>query len=88
MHGAMSPLTQYAFMVWCLVKAQGQLYLYLYINRRTIGRYIIMVKMDDGSGGTCKEADVVYFKVKSQRSKTGIRTLYLPNRTFNTLPPC
>jgi hypothetical protein len=21
---------QYAFMVWCLVKAQGQLYLYLY----------------------------------------------------------
>jgi len=24
---AMLPLTQYAFMDWCLVKAQGQLYL-------------------------------------------------------------
>jgi hypothetical protein len=24
------PLPQYAFMAWCSVKAQGQLYLYLY----------------------------------------------------------
>jgi hypothetical protein len=30
MSGAIHPLPQYAFMVWCLVKAQGQLYLYLY----------------------------------------------------------
>jgi hypothetical protein len=29
MGGAIPPLTQYAFMAWCLVKAQGQLYLYL-----------------------------------------------------------
>jgi hypothetical protein len=28
--GAIPPLPQYAFMEWCLVKAQGQLYLYLY----------------------------------------------------------
>jgi len=28
MSGAILPLTQYAFMEWCLVKAQGQLYLY------------------------------------------------------------
>jgi hypothetical protein len=27
MHGAVPPLPQYVFMVWCLVKAQGQLYL-------------------------------------------------------------
>jgi len=28
MSGAIHPLPQYAFMAWCLVKAQGQLYLY------------------------------------------------------------
>jgi hypothetical protein len=26
MSGAIHPLPQYAFMAWCLVKAQGQLY--------------------------------------------------------------
>jgi hypothetical protein len=26
MIGAIPPLSQYAFMAWCLVKAQGQLY--------------------------------------------------------------
>jgi hypothetical protein len=30
MSGAISPLPQYAFMAWCSVKAQGQLYLYHY----------------------------------------------------------
>jgi hypothetical protein len=29
MSGAILPLPQYAFMAWCLFKAQGQLYLYL-----------------------------------------------------------
>jgi hypothetical protein len=29
MSGAIHTLPQYAFMAWCLVKAQGQLYLYL-----------------------------------------------------------
>jgi hypothetical protein len=29
MSGDIPPLPQYAFMAWCLVKAQGQLYLYL-----------------------------------------------------------
>jgi hypothetical protein len=29
MPGAIPPLPQYAFMAWCLVKAQGQFYLYL-----------------------------------------------------------
>jgi hypothetical protein len=29
MSGAIPPIPQYAFMAWCLVKAQGQLYLYL-----------------------------------------------------------
>jgi hypothetical protein len=32
MNGAIHPLPQYAFMAWCLVKAQGQLYLYLYLT--------------------------------------------------------
>jgi hypothetical protein len=30
MSGTIPPLPQYAFMTWCSVKAQGQLYLYLY----------------------------------------------------------
>jgi len=29
---AIPPLSQYAFMAWCLVKAQVQLYLYLTIH--------------------------------------------------------
>jgi hypothetical protein len=29
MSGAIPPLPQYAFMAWCSVKIQGQLYLYL-----------------------------------------------------------
>jgi hypothetical protein len=32
MNGAIPPLPQYAFMAWCLVKAQGQLYLYGFCN--------------------------------------------------------
>jgi len=28
MVGAISPLSQYAFMAWCSVKAEGHLYLY------------------------------------------------------------
>jgi hypothetical protein len=29
MRGGIPPLPQYAFMVWCSVEAQGQLYLYI-----------------------------------------------------------
>jgi hypothetical protein len=29
MNGAVPPLPHYAFMAWCSVKAQGQLYLYV-----------------------------------------------------------
>jgi hypothetical protein len=32
MRGAISPLPQHVFMVWCSVKAQKQLYLYLYLT--------------------------------------------------------
>jgi hypothetical protein len=32
MCGAIPPFAQYAFMAWCSVKAQGQLYLYLDIS--------------------------------------------------------
>jgi len=34
MHGAVPPLPQYSFVVWCLVTAQGQLYFYLIISFR------------------------------------------------------
>jgi hypothetical protein len=32
MSGAIHPPPQYAFMAWCSVKPQGQLYLYLYLG--------------------------------------------------------
>jgi len=32
MRGDISPLSQYAFMAWCLVKAQGQLYLSYFLQ--------------------------------------------------------
>jgi hypothetical protein len=42
MSGVIPPLPQYAFMEWCLVKAQGQLYLYLFTminnNENGMGR--------------------------------------------------
>jgi hypothetical protein len=47
MSGAVPLLPQYAFMAWCLVKAQGQLYLYLlfdndiYHNCVIIYRFVI-----------------------------------------------
>jgi hypothetical protein len=31
MRGSIPPFLQYVFMSWCSVKAQGQLYLYLYV---------------------------------------------------------
>jgi hypothetical protein len=37
MCGAISPLPHYAFMAWCSVKAQGQLYLYLYTKKYQCG---------------------------------------------------
>jgi len=39
MSGAIPPLPQYASMVWCLVKTQGQLYLHLYLNQREWGNF-------------------------------------------------
>jgi hypothetical protein len=36
MSGAILPLPQYAFMAWCSVKAQGQLYLYIF-DGSTVG---------------------------------------------------
>jgi hypothetical protein len=32
MRGDNPPLPQYAYVVWCSVKAQGHLYLYLYLH--------------------------------------------------------
>jgi hypothetical protein len=36
MSEAIPPLPQYAFMAWCSVKAQGQLYLHLYLQADTV----------------------------------------------------
>jgi hypothetical protein len=42
MSGAIPPLPQYAFMAWCLVKAQGLLYLYKMEEEQEIGEDCIM----------------------------------------------
>jgi hypothetical protein len=44
MSGAIPPLPQYAFMAWCSVEAQGQLYLYLYL----LYMNYLLIKMNDG----------------------------------------
>jgi hypothetical protein len=36
MRGAIPPLSQYAFMAWCSVEAQGQFYVYLLLNSPTV----------------------------------------------------
>jgi hypothetical protein len=40
MSGAIPPLPQYAFMAWCSVKAQGQLY--LYSNQMKPSKYSVL----------------------------------------------
>jgi hypothetical protein len=45
--GDIPPLPHYAFMAWCSVKAQGQLYLYLEM-KRPLGRH-------DVNGGIISE---------------------------------
>jgi hypothetical protein len=37
MHGAIPPILQYAFMAWWSLKAQGKLYLYLYLQAKMSG---------------------------------------------------
>jgi hypothetical protein len=41
MSGAVPPFPQYASMVWCSVKAQGQPYLYRITVNRMVERFVI-----------------------------------------------
>jgi len=41
MSGAILPLSQYAFIAWCLVKAKGQLYLY-FLPLSDIDKHIVI----------------------------------------------
>jgi hypothetical protein len=43
MSGAIPPLPQYAFMAWCLVKAQGQLYLLPFPLQENIPNYLLQI---------------------------------------------
>jgi len=38
MHGTIPPLLQYGFMLWCSVKAEGQLYLYRWNQDLKLGK--------------------------------------------------
>jgi hypothetical protein len=49
MSGAIHLLPQYTFMVWCLVKAQGQLYLYFFTLQVNQSR-VLGVEFDQASG--------------------------------------
>jgi hypothetical protein len=50
MSGAIPPLPQYAFMAWLSVKAQGQIYLYIYRDAiwERDGTDIVMVEEKAG----------------------------------------
>jgi hypothetical protein len=41
MRGAITPLSQYVFMAWCLVKAQEQIYLYLFHYGKIVSENVI-----------------------------------------------
>jgi hypothetical protein len=43
MSGAIPPLPQYAFMAWCSVKAQGQLYFYLFNSAVLLREHVFKV---------------------------------------------
>jgi hypothetical protein len=49
MSGAVPPLPQYAFMAWCSVKAQGQLYIYLTLPYLTLS-YITLPYLTSSHG--------------------------------------
>jgi hypothetical protein len=71
MSGAILALLQYAFMAWCLVKAQGQLYYYYYYyhhrrrRRRRRRRHAIkMTPRNNIRSKVCK-----FFRIKIQGLK-------------------
>jgi hypothetical protein len=63
MRGAIPPLSQYAFMVWCSIKAQGQLYLHLYVvcMGETRNAYILVGKLNgrDHSDGLGVDGKII-----------------------------
>jgi hypothetical protein len=54
MSGTIPPLPQYAFMAWCSVKAQGQIYLYLSSLRHVIFMQDILESGKKYNGKLCK----------------------------------
>jgi hypothetical protein len=58
MSGAIPPLPQYAFMAWCLVKAQGQTYLFYLYNFR-----IVPLLSDVLSCDFCGQRGVKHLKI-------------------------
>jgi hypothetical protein len=91
MSGAINPLTQYAFVAWCLVKAQGQLYLYITIQRHNSEELDINQNRNNNYkhldyyfiGCTADQAsfqDISKFRLKFQRqiyiSKQNIQILH------------
>jgi hypothetical protein len=58
MSGAIPPLLQYAFMAWCSVKAQGQIYLYLYRIQESMNKLLCYIATDDVSG----EGEKTYYR--------------------------
>jgi hypothetical protein len=73
MSGAILPLPQFAFMVWCSVKAQGHLYLYLFTLYRTefplifVGRKISVANGKESIYKICTEGVTDFWRRYNRR---------------------
>jgi hypothetical protein len=58
MFGAIPSFPQYTFMAWCSVKAQGQLYFYLYLSLMSLSWYNMTWKKNLSRISTYKVEDI------------------------------
>jgi len=76
-HLHLVPSAQYAFMAWCAVKAQGQLYLYRYLNNESA----IILKFLVGFGSTncrcwCPETIVYNLTTRKAHHNTCFNNIF------------
>jgi hypothetical protein len=74
MCGAIHPLPKYAFMAWCLFKAQGKLYIYLYLYHR-VGALFFYLKMETDPAS--EKSYIFFVQVKSAYNKNTLNNLFV-----------
>jgi hypothetical protein len=78
MRGAIPPLRQYAFMGWCSVKAQGQLYLYLQFYLTPAGKMYRKLEKKERRKETEKDGRTrTEMKERKRAINTKILSLYI-----------